>query len=196
MPNSAALRTTNHTGRLILTPCDATAAPDSAALIAALTHCQCIGAPLSNSMIPEPRKFTIGAQFFTLVSFTGCAVNIATAGSSSFCHVYLPPLTATPILYSGRNTRPPRCPYCRCRVVDWRERFHSAVNSPLLTVQCPQCAMLAPLLQWEWKQHGGCGRRLIVIEEVFPHEATPSDELLAQLRAVSGEPWRYFYMQE
>ncbi len=196
MPNSAARRTTNHTGRLILTPYDATAAPDSAALIAALTHCQLIGAPLSFSMIPELRKFTIGEQFFTLLSFTGCAVNIATTGSNSFCHVDLPPLAKTPILYTGRNTRPPRCPYCRSRVIDWQERFYSALNRPLLTVQCPQCAMLAPLIQWEWKQQGGCGRRIIIIEEVFPHEATPSDELLTQLQASSGERWRYFYMQD
>jgi hypothetical protein len=196
MSNEFTLRRASHTGRLLLTPRAATAAPASAALITALTNCQFIGTPMQFLIASEQRAFTLGEQFFALLSFTGCAVQIATPGNSLSCYVHIPPRAALPILYTGRNTRPPRCPQCRKRMNEWREQCAAAISNPLLMVHCPHCHSAMPLTQWEWKQQGGCGRRFIVVEEIFPNEATPTVELLAQLHTATGEIWQYFYVQE
>ena len=193
----------NHTGRLILTTADPNASPDGDALIAALARADLIGARLerrSDRRVTGPREcaYCVGASFLSLVSFTGCAVKIATAPDplAPFCHLRFPPLAPHPQLYAGRNTRPPRCRDCRGRLEDWRERTAEWASQPELCVICPSCGATRPPWQWDWKEQGGFGRRAILVEEVFPGEATPTDALLDLLRAASGTGWRHFYVRD
>ncbi|WP_242523460.1 hypothetical protein [Thiocystis minor] len=193
----------NHTGRLILTTEDPNASPDGDALIAAMAHADLIGERLEGrsdrlGTAPSGAAYCIGASFLRLVSFTGCAVKIATAPDprSPFCHLRFPPLAPHPRLYAGRNTRPPRCRDCRGRLEDWRERTARWASQPDQGVTCPSCGATRPPWQWDWKEQGGFGRRAILIEEVFPGEAMPTDALLDLLQAASGTGWRHFYVRD
>ncbi|WP_295405519.1 hypothetical protein [uncultured Thiocystis sp.] len=193
----------NHTGRLILTPEDPNASPDGAALIAALARAELIGEQLEGwsdrlGAGPSGAAYRVGAAFLSLVSFTGCAVKIATAPDprAPFCHLRFPPLAPHPQLYAGRNTRPPRCRDCRGRLEDWRERAARWASQPELYVTCPSCGATRLPWQWDWKEQGGFGRRAILVEEVFPGEAMPTDALLDLLRAASGTGWRHFYVRD
>lgn len=192
----------NHTGRLILTAADPVADLDSALLIATLTRLAFIGAPLAEPPDAVP-AFRIGSEFSSLVSFTGCAVQIldVPTPNAPFCHIRIPPLAPRSRLHYGRNTRAPRCPDCRGRLDDWQAHTahwaspHWETRSAPDAI-CPHCGASHPLCRWDWKQQGGCGRLTILVEEVFPGEAVPTPALLERLAQASNAGWRYFYVQD
>jgi hypothetical protein len=189
-------RMSNHTGRLVLTTADPLTSPDAAPLIAALSACGFIGDPLPGL----GAAFAVGRDFLSLLSFGGCAVAIATAPGddrqAAFCYVQLPDPAPAPRLLWGRNTRPPRCPGCRARFLDWREHILERSSSLLTGVTCIQCDERRPPWCWDWKEQGGFGRRFILVEEVFPGEAVPTARLFQVLTAVSGSNWRHFFVQD
>ena len=112
-----------HTGRLVLTPADPLVLTDPPRLRRALAEAGFIGEPLDT----RAGRFLIGPCLLDLLTFTGCAVQVETTptegAGGAFCHVHLPPPTPSPRLLAGRNTRAPRCPACRARLTDWRERI-------------------------------------------------------------------------
>lgn len=185
-----------HTGRLVLTPVDAHAAPERTRLIGALTGAGLIGAPLDES----GGRFRIGPSFLSLVSFAGCAVNVrgepGPDPNAPFCHVSIPPASALPRLLAGRNTRPPRCPGCRARLGEWREQRERWEAEPDIPTGCPTCGEAQPPWRWDWKNQGGFGRLFVCLEEVFPGEAVPAPPLFELLKRTSGSDWGYFYVQD
>lgn len=216
----------NHTGRLILTTDNPHASPDDDLLIEAMGIADFIGARLDeradslrlpsatfgfargeSRLMPSNvgamasrlgHAFCVGPCFLSLVSFTGCAVQIETSPDphTPFCHIRLPPLSPHPRLHCGRNTRPPRCANCRGRLADWRKRTVHWASHPDQGVTCPSCGKIRPPWQWDWKEQAGFGRRVIFVEEVFPGEATPTQSLLDLLADASGTGWRHFYVRD
>lgn len=186
----------SHTGRLVLTPVDATAAADRDALIEQLTSAGLIGTGLPG--IAD--AFSAGDALLELIAFAGCAVALAVEPGAdpdtAFCHVRIPPVAQRPRPVFGRNTRGPRCPSCRARLADWRQALDQwdAPRAPAL--ECPGCGASAAPWRWDWKQQGGFGRCLVLIEEVFPAEAVPAPRLMNLLSAISGSDWHYFYVQD
>ncbi len=194
VPDPAATPAVGHTGRLVLTTADPHAGPRPGPLLEAMTQMGFIGARLGG----QEDAFLVGPDFLSLVAFAGCAVRIETrpGASGALCHVRLPPLAPQPCLYAGRNTRAPRCSGCRGRLSDWRARTAVWRARPESCVVCPHCGDTSPPWCWDWKRQGGFGRRLILIEEVFPGEAVPTQSLLDGLAQVSGTRWRHFYVQD
>lgn len=186
--------TASHTGRLILTPAKAWDCPETGPLVAALSESGLIGAPIHGLV----HAFRVGPAFLELVAFTGCAVAITSDPlvGRAFCHLQMPPASPEPRLHQGRNTRPPRCPGCRGRLPDWSTRLAGWADDPHADLICPTCGAAHPPWRWDWKQQGGLGRRLILIEEIFPGEAVPTPALLGILEQASGAGWRYFYVQD
>ena len=92
---------------------------------------------------------------------------------------------AEPRILTGENTVKPRCPHCRARLGDWRERLD------MPSAPCPACGQSLPAHELDWRQHAAVGRCFIELRNVFPGEASPSDLLMAELRSVSGQEWRY-----
>ena len=190
----------SHTGRLVLTPVDATAAVDRDALIDRLTSGGLIGPGLPGMA----DAFSAGDALLELIAFAGCAVTLAVEPGAdpgadpgaAFCHVRIPPLARWPRPVFGRNTRGPRCPSCRARLADWRDALDQWDEPRAPALGCPGCGASAAPWQWDWKQQGGFGRCLVLVEEVFPGEAVPAPRLLDLLSAVSGSDWRYFYVQD
>lgn len=184
----------SHTGRLILTPGDPRAAPSRELLLEALAEMAVIGAPLAG----RGDAYAAGEGLLGLISFAGCAVAVELDPGVGVpcCHVRVPALLAHPELQYGRNTRPPRCEGCRASLVDWRERFAHWRGHPHVGVVCPGCGEIRPPWRWDWKGTGGFGRLFVLVEEVFPGEATPTPSLLERLTAASGTGWRHFFVQD
>jgi hypothetical protein len=178
------------TGRLVLTPDEPSLAPQAPHLARGLTDVGLIGGPIDVS----GTAFYAGPKLLSLVSFTGCAVSVATAPDSAagaaFTHVRFVGPYRAPRLRYGRNTRPPRCPHCRSRLETWRTLLH-----PERDITCPSCARRISPAGWDWRLQGGIGRVFIDVEEVFPGEAVPTATLMQALAAFSGATWRYFYLQ-
>ena len=62
---------------------------------------------------------------------------------------------------------------------------------------CPHCGQRENPATYNWRQSGGVGRLFVMVENIFPQEAIPSDELLSVLRGdESGMPWSFFYIQD
>ena len=58
---------------------------------------------------------------------------------------------------------------------------------------CSSCGANAEASELNWRQGAGFGRFFMEIQNVFPGEAVPGDELLRALEASTGTPWTYFY---
>ena len=184
-----------HVGRLVLTAADPHLCPEIDLLADSLSTSGLLGARLGD---PSLAGFRVGPGFFGLVAFTGCAVSLETEpnGSAPFCHIRFSPPSEHPRPMVGRNTRPPRCPGCRARLTDWRERAPYWSTHHHAGVICPGCGETRPPWLWDWKHQGGFGRFFIQIEEVFPGEAMPTAALFDLLIRSSGVGWRHFYIQD
>lgn len=194
-----------HTGRLVLVPTDPLQAADQATIAKNLEAIGLIGAALPTTAAGELR-FRIGPAFGSLIAFTGCAVSFgdADAADSPGPRIAFPPPSAAPRLFVGRNTRPPRCPACRAPLRDWLGPFRAAASradpteslEAAASLLCPGCGTEACAYQWDFGRHGGAGRSVVLIDEVFPGEAAPLPGLLRALERSTGCAWGYFYQQD
>lgn len=157
----------------------------------ALTEAQLIQAGESNS-------FLCGEKFSQLITFMGCSPHLVFEppedGGDKYCHVILHQHDTIQLL-TGQQTAPPRCPSCRHRISDWKQyqqQWHEHTSSE--TWSCPACGSVSYPWQLDWRQSGGAGKIVIEIKNIFPGEAVPVDQLLAQLKNISKEKWRYFYI--
>lgn len=180
----------------MLTPADARSLPDLPPLLAALEFSGLIGGPIET----KTTAYRAGEQLLQLISFTGCSPHIRfdppPDGIGAFCHLLIWGPYPTPRLLWGRNTRPPRCAYCRTLIKDWKERRGIWERFPERPFPCPSCTHQQSPLSLSWRENGGFGRFFITVEEVFPGEAVPLPALMDHLAQVSGQPWRYFYIQD
>lgn len=184
-----------HTGRLVLTPTDPGAGIERGRLADALRDAGFIGEAITG--IDD--AYAIGESFLQMIAFTGCAVQLDTAPKSeggAFAHVLLRGPSAQPRLLSGRNTRPPRCPDCGKPLPEWRALAERWPNDPEATLVCPNCACRAAGWQWDWRQHAGFGSSFVIVEEVFPGEASPLPALLDVLQGLGVGAWHHFYVQD
>jgi hypothetical protein len=189
---------------LVLTPADPLQAVEQTSIVATLGGLGLLGAQRGDSVV---NAFAAGPALGELIGFTGCAVQFGGEASSAGPvgpRVRIPPPSAAPRLLWGRNTRPPRCPDCGASLRAWRERLPVAVRKDAtpascdagLALHCDACATTAPALRWRWGRHGGAGRSLILVEEVFPGEAAPLPTLVKALDALDAGPWVFFYIQD
>ena len=146
----------------------------------------------------ETNSFLCGEKFTQLITFMGCSPHLVfeppADGSDKYCHVILHQYGTIQLL-TGQQTAPPRCPSCRHRISDWkqyRQQWHD--NTTTQTWRCPKCETTSYPWQLDWRQSGGAGKMLIEIKNIFPGEAVPVDQLLAQLKTISGGKWRFFYI--
>lgn len=177
---------------LFLAPAYADAAPDSASVIAVLAELGVIAEPLPGTS--TGRRFAAGPGFARHVVFAGCSPYLVTTppaeGSLEFSHVAVHGPWARPRLCTGPNTVKPRCPACRARFGDWRERlaqWQSADDS----AACPACGAVVPVHRLDWRGHAVSARLLVEFTRVFAGEAAPDDRLLAGLRQGTGLDWTY-----
>mgnify|MGYP001820540692 FL=1 len=144
--------------------------------------------------------FLIGDEFLKQILFLGCSPNIEiippehTADLANFCYIELKQ-ESRPVFIKGLQRLKCVCPACKTRINavplepgTWHPGNHS--------LKCPKCRQNTLLEHLDWKQTAGFGKYFIVIHNVFPHEAVPTDKLLKILQLPGAQIWRYFYFEQ
>ena len=174
-------------GSLYLVPHDPVQLPDPTAVIRCLSELHITGPLLFEAS--DKQVFAAGEGFARHVIFAGCSPYLRfepqAPHARDFCHVALLGPYPNPEVITGENTVNPRCPHCRARISDRQEPVHSEL------INCPGCGRTSPPWALDWRQHAASGRYFIELRNVFPGEASPSDQLLATLRLETGLDWAY-----
>lgn len=137
----------------------------------------------------ECASYLCGERFLSLITFLGCAPNIALApreDGQAFCHIELPVPFASPAAHFGINVKSARCPSCQNPVY---------ALADVTEICCGRCG--TPTLAWQlnWRRSACWARTIVNVCNVYESEAVPSDELLDQLTNISGVSWRYCYIR-
>lgn len=173
---------------LFLAPADPRQTPSITGLVDVLRELAIIDTPLA------AHTYLAGDGFMRHIVFAGCSPQLRLTppadDGSPFCHIALHGPFPQPHLVTGPNTVKPRCPHCRARINDWRAQLASAAETGGIAT-CPGCSARVAAYALDWRGHALGARVLIEMRNVFPGEASPSDQLLDALRRYSGDPWRY-----
>jgi len=174
-------------GSLYLTPQNPDDACELEPLAQTLAALHITAPPITHAK--QCSVYRAGAGFARHVVFAGCSPHLRfeprDAQDRHFCHVALHGPFPEPRVLTGENTVKPRCPQCRTRLADWRERVDQPARA------CPACGSELPPTRLDWRQHAAVGRSLVELRNVFPGEASPSDQLMQQLAECAGFAWRY-----
>jgi len=178
----------SQTSSLYLAPADPNSAPDTQRVRQALADLDIIAGKLG------PASYRAGEGFSRHVIFAGCSPYLVMQppedGSLNFCHVALHGPYAGPRLVTGPNTVKPRCPGCRARFNDWREHLQ-AWQAGIERASCSSCGQQCSPSELDWRNHAISARVLVELRNVFPGEASPSDQLMYGLKTATGEDWRH-----
>jgi hypothetical protein len=174
-------------GSLYLSPRSPEDVCEPATLARVLDAMHITATPMSQQ--PRLQVYRAGEGFARHIVYAGCSPHLRFEPEHKhdqhFCHVALHgPFEQARVLTAG-NTVKPRCPHCRQRLADWLERLDKT-SSP-----CPGCGRNLTVRELDWRQHAAVGRCLVELRNVFPGEASPSDQLLAELEKATGFAWRY-----
>jgi len=174
-------------GSLYLTPMSPEDVCDLELLAQALATLQVTAEPIATG--EQCRVYYAGDGFARHVVFAGCSPYLRfeprDAQDRHYCHVALHGPFADPRVVTGQNTVKPRCPHCRARLADWRKRLDLAAAA------CAACGGQVTAASLDWRQHAAVGRSLVELRNVFPGEASPSDQLLHTLAEHTGFGWRH-----
>lgn len=175
-------------GSLYLFPSKPHDSCDAELAISVLQALRIIAAPLT------ARVWQAGEDFAQHVVFAGCSPYLrfepAEPGDTRFCHVALHGPDVKPRIITGQNTVKPRCPSCRTRLPDWQTRIAAEARP------CPGCDTLLDAVDLDWRQHAAIGCLMVELRNVFPGEASPSDQLMQALNEASGFEWRYGWARQ
>lgn len=174
-------------GSLYLSPRSPQDVCETTALAELLNTMHITAAPIRQQ--PRLLVYRAGEDFARHVVYAGCSPHLRFEPQHDhdlhFCHVALHGPFEQARILTGENTVKPRCPHCRQRLADWVERLDQ-VTSP-----CPGCGKSLTPSELDWRQHAAVGRCFVELRNVFPGEASPSDQLLAELEEATGFAWRY-----
>ncbi len=158
-----------------------------------LTELGFIGKPLPQF---GSHLYQTGEAFFDHLVYLGCSPVVHFAGDAEADE---PPPTCVAIdagtkLVYGSNTVAPRCGHCKNALHGWTESLHAAEHEP--AVVCSHCMTPAALSSLNWRKRAALGSSFVKVHGVFPHEAVPGETLLTRLQALTGDAWRYSYVQQ
>jgi hypothetical protein len=165
---------------------------DDEGLIRLLRSVQLIG-----ELYRETMDFRPGERFLDLVAFLGCSPDVKLEPDEDrahFCFIRLKTRTRSVEFHVGDHSFAPRCPQCRSAMDDWRDRIRDwqqhAGNTPLT---CSSCGHSAMPWDYNWRKSAGFGRCFIEINNIYPREAIPQQQLLDTLNSHYQVNWHYFY---
>jgi hypothetical protein len=182
--------------RLLLYPVDRNQLPDANKLLKILKDISFIGEPFEAG---GGERYLAGEHFFQYLSFLGCSPAIALAPDAGeaiepgrFCHIMMAEYPE-PVARYGLDTVIPRCPSCRQRLEQARERL---ADWKAGTVQaCPACGESISPDQLAWKRTAVFGRFFLEIWNIYPGEAVPADSLLQKISVLTAGEWSYAYIR-
>jgi hypothetical protein len=166
--------------------------PDSAPAVHSVRHVLADLEIIADGL--GPASYAAGGGFSRHVIYAGCSPYLLMQppqdGRLNFCHVVLHGPYGRAKLVTGPNTVKPRCPVCRTRFEDWKDRL-ADWQSGSGAAHCGGCGHDCRASQLDWRGHAISGRVLVELRNVFPGEASPSDPLMHSLKMRTGEDWHY-----
>ena len=157
-----------------------------------LESIQLIGEPLSGD-----HEYLAGDRFLDLIAFMGCSPDINLhpgENQQQFCYIRLLSNPQSTEFHSCEHTHAPRCPHCSAAVADWRKRIGQRPDmSDEACWRCDACGQISAPWRYNWRKSAGFGRCFIEINNVYPREALPQQQLLDTLNSHYGVKWDYFY---
>ncbi len=163
-------------------------------LLAALQQIGLISNTPSSASSGCATDFPAGDRFLDLIIFMGCSPAVQLepgAQGSAHCYISLQQHPSPGQLYAGSQSRPARCGLCKAPIET--SRLLGCIEKQRL----PTCIQCQAELNWSdvtWNKTIGMARVALVINNIFPHEAVPADELISTIKNGSGINWRYFYI--
>jgi len=147
---------------------------------------------LGESMSPAGKhEFLAGGQFLQQVMFLGCAPQVRLdpdqpGAGQALCFIRLQVYDET-VFLCDEPFPAVRCPACRARAEVGTHSDGDVLH------RCRQCGRETLSSQLDWRRGAGFAHCFIEVCGIYPHEAVPSDQLLAGLADFSGGDWVYFY---
>lgn len=177
---------------LVLHPLDCNEQADIKVLIDTLQRLKFIESPLDKAQ----NTYLAGDDFLQLVVFLGCSPSVELAPTEegkAFCHVRLLQPEDAPQLISSKHTNNPRCPSCRKEMTNTKQVIEQWQKDKQIQWSCPDCDFSGETSDLNWRHSAGVASCFIEVNNIFPNEAVPSDELMSALQKVTNSEWDYFY---
>lgn len=177
---------------LVLHPLDCNEQPDLKLLTDILQNLKFIESPLDGT----PDSYLVGDYFLQLIIFLGCSPSVELAPSEegkSFCHVGFIQPENPPQLIISKHTNNPRCPSCRKEMADTKNIIEQWQKDKSVQWSCSGCDFNGATKNLNWRHSAGVASFFIEVNNIFPNEAVPSDELMSALQEATNGEWRYFY---
>lgn len=180
---------------LVLHPLDCNEQPDLKVLTDALQNLKFIESPLDGT----PGSYLVGDDFLQLIIFLGCSPSVELAPSEegkAFCHIRLIRPEDTPQFIISKHTNNPRCPSCRKEIINTKQVLEQWNKDKSIQWSCPDCDFSGETKDLNWRHSAGTASFFIEVNNIFPNEAVPSDELMSVLQEATNSEWRYFYFHD
>ena len=158
----------------------------------ALTGIGLLGDPRTEA---EPGSFYAGEHFLDLLTFLGCSPVIALSPEDGdmYCHIDIETYESPRLIY-GSQPFQPRCKHCRTPIADWYKQYTGQAELNDAKIHCSHCGKDSPLPELNWKHSAGVGRQMIILHNIYLHEAVPGEKLLQTLEQLHPmTAWDYFY---
>jgi len=145
-----------------------------------------------NSENHETNHYLPGEHFLNLITFLGCSpnINLHPAEGENHCYISLIEHTEEVKCVGYTLTAKPKCPACKKRITDWEL---TDLKSPENFCTCDKCQHKTVYADLNWKNECGFARFGFTVNNIYPHEAVPSEQLLDILQRASGYKWQYCY---
>ena len=136
--------------------------------------------------------YLTGENFLQQITFMGCSPYLKIypddENDTDFCSVFIPATSQTAKLITSKQARCPFCPQCKKTLpVDMSILIAKTVLS------CPNCQCHLRADELDWRRNAGFVNFAIVISNIFPKEAIPTEGLLNGLSQITGGEWKFFY---
>jgi hypothetical protein len=177
--------------RLIFHPRDTGLAIEPGTLIQALSTIGLLG----EVRMDGTNSFYVGEHFLDLLTFLGCSPVIALSPEEGERYCYIDIETyPQPQFVFGSQPFKPRCRHCRAAIPDWQQQYSATEAVEAQAIHCPECGRDSLLSDLNWKHSAGVGRQMIIVHNIYLHEAVPGEKLLQTLESLQpGSRWEYFY---
>ncbi|RDH84538.1 MAG: hypothetical protein DIZ80_03440 [endosymbiont of Galathealinum brachiosum] len=175
------------TPRLIFFPANANQIISTEILLSALIKSEFV-----HDTAYSDNHFLPGENFLSLLTFLGCSpnINLHPDEGEKHCSISLYEITTEVNCFGYTNTVNPKCPDCKKRIADWKT---SSWQIPEKNCICDKCQTSTPYAELNWKHECAFGRCGFEVNNIYPHEAVPTDQLLNILEKDTGFKWDYSY---
>ena len=177
---------------LVLHPLDCNEQPDTKLLIDAFQKLKFIESPLDL----QNTSYLVGDDFLQLIVFLGCSPSVELAPTDErkqFCHISFIQPENIPQLITSKNTSNPRCPSCRKEIGASAITVKQWQQDSNIQWSCADCNFSGETSDLNWRHSAGVASFFVEVNNIFPNEAVPSDELMSALQKATDSEWRYFY---